>query len=132
MVLEKHSISDVLEAISDSKSLEIFQSIAKGSVESDVLKQKEGISKKQFYMRTQKLMKAGLAKRVKGKFSLTNFGVVVYHAALIMDAGIRSFWKLKAIDSIEDSGQIVEQERIKLIQTILDGSTIENILVKQK
>jgi len=131
MVLEKHSLSDVLKAISDSKSLEIFHSIAKGSVESDVLKQKEGISKKQFYTRTQRFMKAGLAKRVKGKFSLTNFGVVVYHAALIMDAGINSFWKLKAIDSIEDSGQIVEQERIKLIQTILNGSTIENILVRQ-
>lgn len=131
MVVEKHSLAGVLEAISDSKSLEIFQSLAKGSVESDVLKQKEGITKKQYYMRTQKLMKAGLAKRVKGKFSLTNFGVVVYHAALIIETGVNSYWKLKAIDSIQDSGQIVESERTKLIQTILDGSTIENILVKQ-
>lgn len=129
--MEKHSLAGVLEAISDSKSLEIFQSLAKGSVESDVLKQKEGITKKQYYMRTQKLMKAGLAKRVKGKFSLTNFGVVVYHAALIIETGVNSYWKLKAIDSIQDSGQIVESERTKLIQTILDGSTIENILVKQ-
>src|SRR6266542_2572898 len=129
--MEQHSLVDVLEAISDSKSLEIFRDIAKGTVESEVLKEKEGISRKQYYMRTQKLMNTGIVKRVKGKFSITNFGVVVYHAALIMDAGVNSYWKLKAIDSIQDSGQIVEHERIKLIQTILDGSAIENILVKQ-
>lgn len=130
--MERHSLVDVLEAISDSRSLEIFRDVAKGVVESDVLKEKEGITKKQYYMRTQRLMKSGLVKRSKGKFSLTNFGVVVYHAALIMEAGVNSYWKLKAIDSIEDSGQIVEQERVKLIQTILDGSAIENILVKQR
>ena len=130
--MEQHSLVDVLEAISDSKSLEIFRDIAKGTVESEVLKEKEGISRKQYYMRTQKLMNTGIVKRVKGKFSITNFGVVVYHAALIMDAGVNSYWKLKAIDSIQDSGQIVEHERIKLIQTILDGSAIENILVKQR
>ncbi|MGG6460605.1 MAG: hypothetical protein ACM3JQ_04170 [Candidatus Eiseniibacteriota bacterium] len=130
--MEKHSLVDVLDAISDSKSLEIFRSVAKGTVESDVLKQKEGISKKQYYVRTQKLMKSGLVRRFKGRFSLTNFGTVVYHAALIMEAGVNSYWKLKAVDSIEDSGQIVEHERVKLIQTILDGTTIENILVNQR
>jgi F0F1-type ATP synthase beta subunit len=130
--LEKHSLSDVLEVISNNKSLEIFRDIAKGTVKSEALKQKEGITKKQFYMRTQKLMNVGIVRRVKGKFSLTNFGVVIYHAALIMDAGVNNYWKLKAIDSIQESGQIVENERIKLIQTILDGSTIENILVKQR
>lgn len=129
----KHSLVDVLEAISDSKSLEIFRDIAKGSnVESEELKQKEGISKKQYYMRTQKLLNSGIVRRVKGKFSLTNFGTVVYHAALIMEAGVNNYWKLKAVDSIEDSGQIVEHERVKLIQTILDGSTIENIVAKQR
>jgi DNA-binding HxlR family transcriptional regulator len=126
----KHSLGDVLEAISDSKSLEIIRDIAKGSVESEVLKQKAGMSKKQFYTRTKQLMNTGIVKRVKGKFSLTNFGVVVYHAALIIDACVRDYWKLKAIDSIQDSEQIVEHERTKLIQAILEGSSIENILVK--
>lgn len=131
--MKNHTLVDVLEAISDSKSLEIFRDIAKGSsVDSEELKQKEGISKKQYYIRTQKLLNTGVVRRVKGKFSLTNFGTVVYHGALIMEAGVNSYWKLKAVDSIEDSGQIVEHERVKLIQTILDGSTIENILVKQR
>jgi predicted transcriptional regulator len=130
--MERHSLVDMLEAISDSKSLEIFRDIAKGTVESEVLKQKEGISRKQYYFRTRRLFDAGLVKRVKGRFSLTNLGTVIYHAHLIMEAGVNNFWKLKAIESIQDSGQIIEQERIKLIQTILDNNTIENILVKQR
>jgi DNA-binding HxlR family transcriptional regulator len=130
--MERHSVVGVLEAIADSKSLEIFRDIAKGTVESEILKKKEGISKKQFYMRTRQMLNTGIIKRVKGKFSLTNFGVVIYHAQLVMEKGVNSFWKLKAIDSIQDSGQIGENERMKLIKRILDDDAIENILVKQR
>jgi DNA-binding HxlR family transcriptional regulator len=130
--MERHSVVGVLEAIADSKSLEIFRDIAKGTVESEILKKKEGISKKQFYRRTRQMLNTGIIKRVKGKFSLTNFGVVIYHAQLVMEKGVNSFWKLKAIDSIQDSGQIGENERMKLIKRILDDDAIENILVKQR
>jgi hypothetical protein len=127
-----HSLLDVLKAIADSKSLELFQSIAKGSVESEILKDKEGMSKKQFYMRTRQLMSAGIIRRVKGKFSLTNFVVIVYHGQLVMEKGVNNFWKLRAIDSIQESGQIGEHERMKLVKTILNDDAIENILVTQK
>jgi hypothetical protein len=127
-----HSLLDVLKAIADSKSLELFQSIAKGSVESEILKDKEGMSKKQFYMRTRQMMSAGIIRRVKGKFSLTNFGVIVYHGQLVMEKGVNNFWKLRAIDSIQESGQIGEHERMKLVKTILNDDAIENILVTQK
>jgi hypothetical protein len=127
-----HSLLDVLKAIADSKSLELFQSIAKGSVESEILKDKEGMSKKQFYMRTSQMMNAGIIRRVKGKFSLTNFGVIVYHGQLVMEKGVNNFWKLRAIDSIQESGQIGEHERMKLVKTILNDDAIENILVTQK
>ena len=129
--MENHSLVDVLEAISDGKSLEIFKEIAKGTVESEILKQKVGITKKQYYMRTRQFLNTGLVRRVKGKFSLTNFGVIIYHAQLIMEAGINNYWKLKAIDSIQDSGQIGEHERLKLVKTILNDNVIENILVRQ-
>ena len=46
-----------------------------------------------------------------------------------MEAANVNHWKLKAIISIEDSGQIAEKERVKLIQSILNDSTIENVLV---
>jgi predicted transcriptional regulator len=130
--MDGHSLLDVLKAIADNKSLELFQSIAKGSVESEILKDKKGMSKKQFYMRTKQMLNTGIIKRVKGKFSLTNFGLIVYHGQTVMEKGVNNFWKLKAIDSIQESGQIGEHERMKLIKTILNDNAIENILVTQK
>jgi predicted transcriptional regulator len=130
--MEQCSLVDILKAVADSKSLDIFRCIAKGSVESEVLKHNEGLSKKQYYFRTKQLLKAGLVQRSKGRFSLTNLGTVIYHAQLIMEAGVNNYWKLKAIDSIEGSGQIGEEERIKLIKTILNDNQIESILVTQR
>lgn len=131
-IIEGHSVEDILHSISDVKSLDLFHSIAKGSVESEVLKETKALSRKQFYTRTSQLLQAGLIKRSKGNFSLTSLGIIVYHAQLVIEAGVNNYWKLKAIDSIESSGQIVEQERIKIIKTILDDNTVQNILVAQR
>ena len=129
---ERHSVEDILKAVSDSKSLGMFRTVARGSVESQLLKQTKGLSKKQYYLRTKQLLKAGLIKRIKGRFSLTCLGAVVYHAQLVIEAGVNNYWKLKAIDSITSSGEIGEQERTKLIKTIIDNNTIESILVAQR
>jgi len=130
--MEGVSVEDVLKAVSDSKSLDMFRSIAKGSVESEVLKETRGLSKKQYYFRMRQLLKAGLVQRIKGSFSLTCLGAVVYHAQLIVEKGVNNYWKLKAIDSIQSSAEIGEHERMKLIKTIIDDSGIESILVAQK
>ena len=129
---DRHSIEDILKAISDSKSLDLFSSIAQGSGESEILKETKGLSKKQYYLRTRQLLKTGVIKRLKGRFSLTSFGVIVYHAQLIVEKGMNNYWKLKAIDSIQSSAEIGEHERTKLIKTIIDDSGIERILVAQK
>lgn len=131
-IIEGHSVEDILHSISDGKSLDLFRSIAKGSVESEVLKETKGLSRKQFYTHTSQLLQAGLIQRSKGSFSLTSLGIIVYHAQLVIEAGVNNYWKLKAIDSIESSGQIVEQERVKIIKTILDDNTVQNILVAQR
>src|SRR6476619_4016770 len=130
--MERVSVEDVMKAVSDTKSLDMFRSIAKGSIESEVLKQTKGLSKKQYYFRMRQLLKAGLVQRIKGSFSLTCLGAVVYHAQLIVEKGVNNYWKLKAIDSIQASREIVEQERLKLIKTILDDNIIQNILITQR
>jgi predicted transcriptional regulator len=130
--MEGVSVEDVLKAVSDSKSLDMFRSIAKGSVESEVLKETRGLSKKQYYFRMRQLLNAGLVQRIKGRFSLTCLGAVVYHAQLIVEKGVNNYWKLKAIDSIQSSAEIGQHERTKLIKTIIDDSGIESILVAQK
>jgi predicted transcriptional regulator len=130
--IEGISVGDIIQSISDSKSLNLFCSIAKGNMESEELKDTKGLSRKQFYTRTSQLLKQGLIQRNKGSFSLTSLGIIVYHAQLVIEAGVNNYWKLKAIDSIESSGEIVEQERVKIIKTILDDNTVQNILVAQR
>jgi predicted transcriptional regulator len=130
--MEGVSVEDVMKAVSNTKSLDMFRSIAKGSIESEVLKKTKGLSKKQYYFRMRQLLKAGLVQRSKGSFSLTCLGAVVYHAQLIVEKGVNNYWKLKAIDSIQSSVEIGEHERMKLIKTIIDDSGIESILVAQK
>jgi predicted transcriptional regulator len=126
--MNSHSVEEVLHAISDIRSLDMFCFIAKQSVESDVLKQTKGLSTKQYYSRTEHLLEVGLIKRKKGRFSLTAFGAVVYHAELVIESGIQNYWKLKAVDSIQSSADIGEQERVKLIKSILADTRIERIL----
>jgi DNA-binding transcriptional ArsR family regulator len=130
--MEGVSVEDVLKAVSDSKSLDMFCSIAKGSIVSEVLKQTKGLSKKQYYFRMRQLLKAGLVQRIRGSFSLTCLGAVVYHAQLIVEKGVNNYWKLKAIDSIQSSAEIGQNDRMKLIKTIIDDSGIESILIAQK
>ena len=80
--IEGHSVGDIIQSISDSKSLDLFRSIAKGNMESEELKETKGLSRKQFYTRTSQLLKQGLIQRNKGSFSLTSLGIIVYHAEL--------------------------------------------------
>jgi hypothetical protein len=86
--------------------------------------------RKQFRMK--QLMNAGVIQRNKGRFSLTCLGVVVHHAQTVIEDGVKNYWKLKAIDSIDSSAEIGEHEREKLIKTIIDDSGIESILVSQR
>jgi len=121
-------IEDVIHAISDINSLDMYCSIAKENIESEVLKYKKGLSKKQYYSRASQLLKVGLIKRKKGRFSVTAFGAVVYHAQLVIESGVKNYWKLKGIDSIQSATDIAEQERVKLIKSILGDIEIERIL----
>jgi predicted transcriptional regulator len=49
------------------------------------------------------LVKAGLIIRRNGNYFLTSFGKVVYEAQMLIGKAKQSYWKLKAIDSIESS-----------------------------
>ena len=118
----------VLTAISDKESLELFRFIAINSEDSDSLRTKTNLTRKQYYSRLSRMTKAGLVKRKKGKHSLTAFGKVVYDAQTIIEKAVNNYWTLKAIDSIEVSNDLPAEERIKLIDSLLDNSHIKEIL----
>jgi hypothetical protein len=129
-IMKSQTVEDVMNAIADSKSLDMFCSNAKESIESEVLKETKGLTKKQYYTRISQLLKVGLIKRKNGRFSLTAFGAVIYHAQLVIESGIKNFLKLKAVDSIKSSTDIREHKRVKLIKSILGDIEIERILTE--
>jgi hypothetical protein len=44
---------------------------------------------------------------------------------------LKNYWKLKAIDSIEASHNMSQQERSKIVKTIINDEKIGNILEKR-
>jgi predicted transcriptional regulator len=124
------SVVEILEAICDVKSLKLFSTIATKGGNSEDLSEQLKLSRKEYYSRMSRLMKTGMVKRKNGKHFLTAFGKVVYDAQVTIKRAVESYWKLKAIDSIDLSDEITVKEREELIQTLLDDVEIREILSK--
>ena len=124
------SVVEILEAISDVKSLKLFNTIATKGGNSEDLSEQLKLSRKEYYSRMSRLMKTGMVKRKNGKHFLTAFGQIVYDALVTVKKAVESYWKLKAIDSIDLSDEITVKERDKLIHTLLDDVEIREILSK--
>ena len=123
-----HTADSVLSAIADKQSLELFRYIAVKNGDSDSLKTATNLTRKQYYSRISRMAKAGLVKRKNGKHSLTAFGKVIYDAQTTIEKAVDNYWKLKAIDSLEMSDELPREERIKLIDNLLDNNDIKAIL----
>ncbi len=120
----------VLRTIADDKSLELFKTIAQGTIDSESLKNKTKLTRKQYYSRLSRMTKAGLVRKKSGKYLLTAFGKVVFDAQTTVAHALTSYWKLRAIDSLEMSNELPEEEQQKLIDALLDNQEIKGILVK--
>lgn len=103
-VLDTESL---LEILSDKGTLEIFHFIANNAnVRSQSLLERFGFSTKQYYSRIQKLLAYGLVKRNLGVYSISSFGMVVYQNKLRMDAAVKEYQSLKAIDAIKGANEL--------------------------
>ena len=124
------SVVEILRAIYDVKSLKLFNTIATKGGNSEDLSVQLKLSHKEYYSRMSQLMKTGIVKRKNGKHFLTAFGKVVYDAQVTIKKAVESYWKLKAIDSIDLSDKITVNERDKLIHTLIDDVEIREMLSK--
>ena len=125
-------VADVLNTISDDKSLTIFKiiSLAKGerAKTSDILSQTK-LTRRQYYSRMFDLVNAGLVERRKniGKYVITSFGEQIYRGQRIIEDALNIFWKLKALDAIALSDKSTEE----IIDSLIDNEEIKEILKKQ-
>ena len=96
--------------------------IATATANTDVLITKLKLTRKQYYSRMSNLVKLGLAKRENGRYLLTSFGKVIYSSYQGLegriDAALDSYWKLKAVDSLEFPST---GERNKVISILIDN-----------
>ena len=120
----------VLRTIADDKSLELFRTIAQGTINSENLKSKTKLTRKQYYSRLSRITKAGLVRKKSGKYLLTAFGKIVYDSQTTVETALISYWKLKAIDSLEMSNELPKEEQQKLIDALLDNQGLKEILVR--
>jgi hypothetical protein len=123
-------VADVLKAVSDNISIEIFRLIALSKLNTDLIISKTKLTRKQYYSRMFRLMKAGLIKRKNGNYTLTAFGKVIYCTTIIpIEKAINYYWILKAIDSLEMSNDLTIEEHKKLIDSLIDNQEIKTVLV---
>jgi hypothetical protein len=125
------SIANILSAIADDKSLVLFNTIAIAGGDSDILITRLDVTRKQYYSRISALMKTGLISRKDRQYMLTSLGKIVYDAQLMIVRATNTYWKLKAIDSLETEHKLPADERNKIINTLIDNQDIVKILVKQ-
>ena len=124
------TVVDVLKTIADGKSLVLFNTIAVSNCDSDLLKSKVALTRKQYYSRLSAFINAGIVKRERGKYSLTTFGKVLHYAQEIIGKAVNEYWQLKAIDSIRASGNEVPQEQFhRIIDTLIIDQQMKDILV---
>jgi predicted transcriptional regulator len=125
------SVSDILSAISDDRSLVLFNTIALASGDSSILISRLNLTRKQYYSRLSDLIKAGLVRRMNGKYFVTSFGKVVYKAQELIGTAVQYSSKLQAIDSVE-SPKFPAAELSKIIDTLIGNSEIKEILVSRQ
>ena len=123
---------DIFNAIADEKALALFDAIAVlDDSNSEILITKVRLSRKEYYMRISRLVKAGLASRQTGTYSLTMLGQIVYQARLAIDHAVDISPKLKAVDMLKNSSNIPEGERNKVISFLLSNELSKNILLQR-
>ena len=126
------SIADVLDTISDDKSLVLFNTIALSNSDgSDILISKLNLTRKQYYSRISKLVKVDLVVRRNRKYFLTSLGKIVYDAQKIIGNAVGDYWKLKAVDTLEITDQMPKEEYNEIINALIENEKLkEGLIIK--
>jgi predicted transcriptional regulator len=130
MFSTKPSLADVLNSISDDKSLSIFQLISDVNSNGEIILKKLDLSTKQYYSRISAMMATDLIKRQRGRYYLTPFGKVIYGCIMIAKNALNNYYKLKAIESTEGS-DFSHEEFSKLVDALIENQQVKEFLTNK-
>jgi hypothetical protein len=119
----------VLGAISDNISADMFRLIATNSETPVSLMDKLGVSHKQYYDRLSKLYRAGLIRRRDREYAITSFGRLVYGIQTDFVKATDYSLKLKAVDTIMTNNSISRDQYMNLVDELIDDTQLRNIVI---
>ena len=129
--LEIPSIVDIMAALSDDKAFTIYNTIfLSGRQDFKASIKHMGITPNQYHSRLLKLTKAGLIRRENRNYVTTYLGIIVYKAISLVGTGLKYYWVLKLIESLQTKFAINSDEVIsKLVDSLIDDHEIKKILI---
>jgi predicted transcriptional regulator len=122
-------VPHILHALSDDKSLSIFDWVIREDVRSKIIIKRLKLTPKQYYSRLSALMNSGVIEKTNGKYRLTSLGGVVHEALQLIESGVNYYWKLKAIDSI--AAGLSDQERNKIVERLIDKQELRELVLRK-
>jgi len=124
-------LAQVLDAISDEISLNIFIIIKNDAKNIEGLRDELNITSKQCYHRINKLLDMGMVRRKGSYYSVTSFGRVIFQAHENVAKAIKNLSKLKIVDVIRDSN-LHRDERTKLVADLIDDDELREMIISQE
>ena len=128
-------IAGLFKLKSDEKTRVICNTIfLAGGSSSVTLRAELKLTKKQYYSRITRLVKAGLVKRQKGKYYVSAFGKVIFDSHSLLGTAIKNYWKLKAIDylGVANDSKMPKEQREKIIEGLIDNPQLKDISLSTK
>ena len=117
---------EILSLIAEPKCSAIFRTMGEFGKPTELHITRLKMTRKQFYSRLNQLIKNDLVKRSQGKYELTLFGKVVFEIEEKIQHSIDNYWKLKAIETLDES--LPDAEKTILINSIVSDPQIRDLL----
>ena len=127
---QRPEVSAIFRALSDDKSLTLFNTVALSPGNSNFLTRNLNVTRKQYYSKMDHLSRQGLIARKNGKYYLTTMGKIIYELQNVIGIAVNDYWKLKAIDSLRIQDQLPEDQIAKLIDTLVENQGLRDIILK--
>jgi len=128
--VEHPTVTQTLKAISSESALNIIKALSCSSkkCDSSALMDVLKLSKKQFYIAISYLSNQGIVKRTDGEYRLTSFGKLLLYSLNLVEDTINIYSKIQAIDAIQASHKITNEETLKLVNILIDNELVREII----